>query len=89
MCADHANVFASAGWTPEDIREAIHRRIVGMRDAGKAVLLVSVELDEIRSLADRILVMFAGRVVGERGSDATEQELGLMMAGIAGREAAE
>ena len=42
-----------------------------MRDAGKAVLLVSVELDEIRSLSDRILVMFAGRVVGERGPEAT------------------
>jgi energy-coupling factor transporter ATP-binding protein EcfA2 len=37
-----------------------------MRDAGKAVLVVSVELDEIRSLSDRILVMFAGRIVGER-----------------------
>ena len=62
--------------------EFIHRRIVEMRDAGKAVLLVSVELDEIRALSDRILVMFAGRVVGERSSDATEQELGLLMAGV-------
>ncbi len=69
--------------------EAIHRRIVALRDAGKAILLVSVELDEIRSLSDRILVMFAGRIVGERGPDASEQELGLMMAGIESREAAE
>ena len=46
--------------------EFIHKRIIEMRDAGKAVLLVSVELDEIRSLSDRILVMFAGRIVGER-----------------------
>jgi general nucleoside transport system ATP-binding protein len=63
--------------------EFIHRRIIEMRDAGKAVLLVSVELDEIRSLSDRILVMFAGRMVGEKPSDADEQTLGLMMAGIA------
>jgi ABC-type uncharacterized transport system ATPase subunit len=62
--------------------EFIHKRIIAMRDAGVAVLLVSVELDEIRSLADRILVMFAGRIVGERGPEATEQELGLLMAGI-------
>ena len=69
--------------------EFIHKRIIQMRDAGKAVLLVSVELDEIRSLSDRILVMFAGRVVGERMPDATEGELGLLMAGIEQQEAAE
>jgi simple sugar transport system ATP-binding protein len=69
--------------------EFIHRRIVEMRDAGKAILLVSVELDEIRSLSDRILVMFAGHIVGERGPEANENELGLMMAGVATREAAE
>ena len=63
--------------------EFIHRRIIEMRDAGKAVLLVSVELDEIRSLSDRILVMFAGKIVGEKEADAGEQTLGLMMAGIA------
>ena len=64
--------------------EFIHKRLVAMRDAGKAILLVSVELDEIRSLADRILVMFDGRIMGERGSEASEQELGLLMAGIEG-----
>ncbi|MBX3577349.1 MAG: ABC transporter ATP-binding protein [Rhizobiaceae bacterium] len=69
--------------------EFIHKRLIAMRDAGKAVLLVSVELDEIRSLSDRILVMFAGRVVGERGPDATEGELGLLMAGVEEKEAAE
>ena len=69
--------------------EFIHRRLVDMRAAGKAVLLVSVELDEIRSLADRILVMFAGRIVGERGGDAGEGELGLLMAGVEKKEAAE
>ena len=57
--------------------------VIAMRDAGKAVLLVSVELDEIRSLSDRILVMFAGHVVGEKSPETGEQTLGLMMAGIA------
>jgi simple sugar transport system ATP-binding protein len=63
--------------------EFIHNQINKMRDAGQAVLLVSVELEEIRSLSDRILVMFAGKVVGEKSADADEQTLGLMMAGIA------
>nr|WP_274706790.1 ABC transporter ATP-binding protein [Allorhizobium sonneratiae] len=63
--------------------EFIHRRIIETRDAGKALLLVSVELDEIRALSDRVLVMFAGQVVGEKQPDADEQTLGLMMAGIA------
>ncbi|MCX7889005.1 MAG: ABC transporter ATP-binding protein [Rhodobacteraceae bacterium] len=63
--------------------EFIHRRIVALRDAGKAVLLVSVELDEIMSLADRIAVMFDGRIMGERLPDQTdERELGLLMAGV-------
>ncbi|MEJ6781721.1 ABC transporter ATP-binding protein [Aminobacter sp. Piv2-1] len=69
--------------------EFIHKRLIAMRDQGKAVLLVSVELDEIRSLSDRILVMFAGRVVGERGPEAGEGELGLLMAGVEHKEAAE
>jgi general nucleoside transport system ATP-binding protein len=62
--------------------EFIHKRLIAMRDAGKAILLVSVELDEIRALADRILVMFDGRIVGIRGPEATENDLGLLMAGI-------
>jgi simple sugar transport system ATP-binding protein len=63
--------------------ESIHKRILEMRDAGKAILLVSVELDEIRSLADRILVMFDGAIVGEVPADkADERTLGLMMANI-------
>ncbi|RWN98698.1 ABC transporter ATP-binding protein [Mesorhizobium sp.] len=69
--------------------EFIHKRLIAMRDQGKAVLVVSVELDEIRSLSDRILVMFAGRIVGERGAEASEGELGLLMAGVEHREAAE
>jgi simple sugar transport system ATP-binding protein len=62
--------------------EFIHKRIIEMRDLGKAILLVSVELDEIRSLADRILVMFAGRIVGERPPETPEGEIGLLMAGV-------
>jgi simple sugar transport system ATP-binding protein len=69
--------------------EFIHKRIIAMRDAGAAVLLVSVELAEIRSLADRILFFFAGSIVGERGPEADENEIGLMMAGVESREAAE
>jgi general nucleoside transport system ATP-binding protein len=69
--------------------EFIHRRIIEMRDAGAAILLVSVELDEIRSLSARVLVMCGGRIVGEREPEASEQDLGLMMAGVETREAAE
>ena len=61
--------------------EFIHRQIVAMRDDGCAILLVSVEIDEIMSLADRILVMFEGRIVGEvEGGKADETTIGLMMA---------
>lgn len=62
--------------------EFIHKRVIEMRDAKKAVLLVSVELDEIRSLSDRVLVMFAGKIVGERSPNVSEGELGLLMAGV-------
>ena len=68
--------------------EFIHRRIVAERDAGKAVFLVSVELDEIFSLSDRIIVLCAGRVTGERRPEETNpQDLGLLMAGVAERAA--
>jgi ABC-type uncharacterized transport system ATPase subunit len=60
----------------------IHRRIVSYRDAGHAVLLVSAELSEIRALADRVLVMYEGRIVASFGKDeATNEALGLAMAG--------
>ena len=63
--------------------EFIHQRIIDMRDKGVAVLLVSVELDEILSLADRIIVMFDGEIVGERvNENVTDREIGLLMAGI-------
>jgi simple sugar transport system ATP-binding protein len=69
--------------------EFIHKNLIAMRDAGSAVLLVSVELDEIMSLADRILVMFEGRIVGEvPAAEANERLLGLMMANAATEEEA-
>lgn len=61
--------------------EFIHRRIIEQRDAGKAVLLISAELDEIRSLSDRIAVMYEGKIVDIVSSDATEEELGILMTG--------
>ena len=62
--------------------EYIHKQLVAERDKGKAVLLVSLELDEVMSLADRILVMYEGEVVGELDPKTTTvQELGLYMAG--------
>jgi simple sugar transport system ATP-binding protein len=63
--------------------EFIHRRLIELRDQGKAILLVSVELDEITALSDRILVMCGGRITGERTPETTnEQDLGLLMAGV-------
>jgi len=63
--------------------EFIHQQIVALRDQGKAILLVSVELDEIMALSDRIAVMFDGQIMGERlPAETDEKELGLLMAGI-------
>ena len=62
--------------------EYIHKQLVAERDKGKAVLLVSLELDEVMSLSDRILVMYEGEIVGELDPKTTTvQELGLYMAG--------
>lgn len=63
-------------------QEFIYNRFVSERDNGTAVLLVSSELDEVLALADRIVVMYRGRIVGEVGPDATADEVGLMMAGV-------
>ena len=64
--------------------EFIHQQIIALRDAGKAILLVSVELDEIMSLSDRIGVMFDGHLMGVKDATQTNvNEIGLMMAGIA------
>ena len=68
--------------------EFVHRRLVEARDGGEAVLLVSLELDEILSLSDRILVMFEGRIVGEYTADVSEEELGIAMTGGGREEAA-
>ncbi|SHE90203.1 nucleoside ABC transporter ATP-binding protein [Loktanella atrilutea] len=63
--------------------EFIHKQIVALRDQGKAILLVSVELEEILGLSDRIIVMFDGRIMGERDPARTdERELGMLMAGM-------
>ncbi|WP_127112759.1 ABC transporter ATP-binding protein [Shimia sediminis] len=70
--------------------EFIHQQIIALRDQGKAILLVSVELDEILSLSDRIAVMFDGHIMGERVPDQTnEKELGLLMAGVTQEPAAD
>ena len=61
--------------------EYVHRRLVAERDAGRAILLVSLELEEVLSLADRILVMYEGRIVGEHAAGAGEEEIGLEMLG--------
>jgi len=61
--------------------EFIHRRLVEARDAGRAVLLVSAELDEIRSLSDRIAVVYEGQIVDIVGPDATDEQLGILMTG--------
>ena len=62
--------------------EFVHKQIVAQRDAGKAVLLVSLELDEVMTVSDRILVMYEGRIVGELDpKKTTVEELGLYMAG--------
>ncbi len=68
--------------------EFVHRRLVAERDRGRGILLVSLELDEILSLSDRILVIYEGRIVGEHGTDVTEQQLGIEMTGGGRRETA-
>jgi simple sugar transport system ATP-binding protein len=64
--------------------EYLHRRLVGERDEGRAVLLISLELEEILSLSDRILVIYEGEIVGEHTGEVSEHEIGLEMLG--GRE---
>ena len=61
--------------------EFVHRRLVAERDEGRAVLLVSLELEEILSLSDRILVIYEGEIVGEFPPGVTEEELGVAMTG--------
>ena len=62
--------------------EYIHRQLIAQRDAGKAVLLVSLELDEVMNVSDRILVMYEGEIVADvNPNEVTTEELGLYMAG--------
>jgi len=61
--------------------EFVHRRLIEERDEGRAILLVSLELEEVVSLSDRILVIYEGRLVGEFPPTATEEELGIAMTG--------
>jgi simple sugar transport system ATP-binding protein len=63
--------------------EFVHRRLIAERDAGRAVLLFSLELEEVRALADRILVIYGGKIVGELPPTASDEELGLLMLGSA------
>jgi general nucleoside transport system ATP-binding protein len=67
--------------------EFVHRRLVEQRDAGRGVLLVSLELEEIRSLSDRVLVIYDGRIVAELAPEASEEEFGVAMLGGGRREA--
>jgi len=68
--------------------EFLHRRLIGERDSDRAILLVSLELDEIVSLSDRILVLYEGQVVGEYGPDVSDEELGIAMLGGTAEKAA-
>ena len=61
--------------------EFVHRRLIAERDKGRAVLLVSLEYEEVRALADRILVIYEGKIVGEFPPDASEEQLGIAMTG--------
>jgi len=62
--------------------EYIHKQLIAQRDSGKGVLLVSLELDEVMNVSDRILVIYEGEIVGEFDSEnTTVEELGLYMAG--------
>jgi simple sugar transport system ATP-binding protein len=61
--------------------EFVHRRLIAERDAGRAILLISLEYEEVRAVADRILVIYEGKIAGEFAPDATEEELGIAMTG--------
>ena len=67
--------------------EFIHKQLIEQRDAGKAVLLVSLELDEVMDVPDRILVMYEGKLIGEfKPDEVTVEELGLYMTGAKKQE---
>jgi ABC-type uncharacterized transport system ATPase subunit len=61
--------------------EFVHRRLVEERDAGRAILLISLEMDEIRSLSDRVLVIYEGAIVAELPPETSEEDFGIAMTG--------
>jgi simple sugar transport system ATP-binding protein len=61
--------------------EFVHRRLVEERDAGRAILLASLEMEEIRSLSDRVLVIYEGEIVAELPPESSEEEFGIFMTG--------
>jgi simple sugar transport system ATP-binding protein len=67
--------------------EFVHKRLIEERDRGTAVVIISTELDEVVALADRIAVMYRGRIVGIVPPDTSREVLGLMMAGVPTKEA--
>ena len=67
--------------------EFVHERILAERDAGRAVVLISTELDEVMALADRIAVMYRGEILATVDSTVTREELGLLMAGVSSKKA--
>jgi general nucleoside transport system ATP-binding protein len=62
-------------------QEFVHKRIIEERDSGAAVVLISSELDEVLALADRIAVMYRGRIIGEVPAGTSAEQIGLLMAG--------
>jgi ABC-type uncharacterized transport system ATPase subunit len=66
--------------------EFVHKRLIEERDKGRGILLVSLEFEEVRSLADRILVIYEGQIVGEFPPEASEEELGIAMTGGGARK---
>ena len=83
LSADPAVLIAAQPTRGLDVGaiEFVHRRLVEQRDQGRAILLVSLELDEVRSLADRVLVIYEGAIVAELPPSASEEDFGVAMTG--------
>jgi len=89
MSRDLAVLVASQPTRGVDVGaiEFLHKRLVAERDRGTAVLIISTELDEVAALADRVAVMFRGRIVGIVAPKTSREVLGLMMAGVSADDA--
>jgi simple sugar transport system ATP-binding protein len=68
--------------------EFVHRRLIAERDKGRGVLLISLELEEIRALSDRVLVIYEGEIVAEMSPESSEEDFGVLMTGGGRREEA-